>query len=53
MKLTPPKKVTFFISVALLVVGLVLTIAGQAAIGFWITFVGGALLALGNCMKGF
>jgi len=67
MRLSQPKNVVFFISVALIVVGLVVKfiMAGSNVapgiqtpgiltgheIGFWITFVGGGLLALGNLLK--
>ncbi len=53
MRLTPPKKITFYISVLLMIVGLVLNFTGQAAIGFWLVLAGGAILAAGNAIKGF
>jgi len=61
MKLSQPKNAVFFISVLLIVVGLVVKFVmatGDVALfssyelGFWITFVGGGLLALGNLLKG-
>jgi len=67
MKLSQPKNTVFFISVILIVAGLVVKfiMAGENVapgiqtpgiltsheIGFWITFVGGGLLVLGNLLK--
>jgi hypothetical protein len=56
MRLSAPKQVVFYISVILLIVGLVANFgnfnffAGDA---FWITFAGGVLLSLGCLLKGF
>jgi len=58
MKLSAPKKGVFWISVILLIVGLLArlipglpdVINGNA---FWITFAGGVLLTLGCLLKGF
>ena len=54
MRLTPPKKIVFYISVLAMLVGAVLYlfIDDMADAGYWITFAGGALLAAGNSMKG-
>ena len=55
MKLTPPKQLTFWISVALGVLGLlgkVGAIAPLAAYDFWFVFVGLALLVVSLLVKG-
>ncbi|MGD8813054.1 MAG: hypothetical protein PVI78_01105 [Anaerolineales bacterium] len=61
MRLTPPKKNTFWISLIIAVLGLVAYIAGLLGIEhawlphliFWLPAVGYILLALGNALKGF
>ncbi len=56
MKLTPPTKNVFWISVALVVLGLVGRYADVAFLSdyyFYLVLVGYGLLALGNTMKGF
>jgi hypothetical protein len=56
MRLTPPKKIVFWISLILAVVGLVasfVTIPFLSGIAFWLVLVGYVLLALGNAVKGF
>ena len=52
MKLTPPKKITFFIALILGVAGIVGQFAGFAVIGFWLAIVGLALLLISCCFKG-
>lgn len=55
MKLSAPKVVTFWISVLLVVLGLLAfqgTFAGLAAYALWLIVAGFILLALGNLMKG-
>jgi len=55
MKLTPPKNITFWISVVLGVLGLLGAlgiVAPLAAYAFWLTFIGLALLVLGLLLKG-
>lgn len=55
MKLTPPKQVTFWISVILAALGLLGSIgmlAPMAAYSFWLVFFGWALLALALLVKG-
>ena len=54
MKLSPPKNITFWVSVALAVLGLLgmLGVAALAPFAFWLLFVGFVLLALGNLVKG-
>lgn len=55
MKLTPPKQLTFWISIALGLLGLLgaLNIIGAlAGYAFWLAFVGLLLLALGLVIKG-
>jgi hypothetical protein len=55
MRLSAPTNIVFIISVILLVVGLLIhlgVITALAPYGFWITFAGGALLALGALLKG-
>lgn len=55
MKLSEPKVITFWISVALAVLGLLASqglFAGLAAYAFWLVVAGFILLALGNLIKG-
>jgi hypothetical protein len=54
MKLTPPKQITFWISLALMVLGLLgkLGVAFLAPFAFWLVFVGGALLVVALLVKG-
>ena len=55
MKLTPPKQLTFWISVVLGLLGLLGSlgvIAAFAPYAFWFAFVGLLLLALGLLVKG-
>ena len=54
MMLSPPKKIVFYISVLLAVVGLVaFFVPAIEAYSFWLVLVGYVLLALGNILKGF
>ena len=55
MKLTPPTKLAFWISVALVVLGLIgqLGLAFLAPFAFWLVFVGFVVLLLGLLLKGF
>jgi hypothetical protein len=56
MRLTPPKKWVFWVSVILGAVGLVgklVAIPFVSAYAFWIVLVGLILLILGNALKGF
>ena len=56
MQLTPPTKNVFYLSAALVVVGLiaqVVTIPFLSSVAFWIVLVGYVLLFLGVSMKGF
>jgi len=55
MKLTPPKVITFWISVILAALGLIGTVASLGFLttyAFWFVFVGFVLLALGLLVKG-
>jgi hypothetical protein len=55
MKLTPPKKITFWIAIVLGLLGLlgsVGVIAVLAPFAFWLVFIGLVLLALGLLVKG-
>jgi hypothetical protein len=55
MKLTPPKVITFWISVALGLLGLLgnLGVVGAlAGFAFWLTFLGLALLAVSLMVEG-
>lgn len=55
MKLTPPKMVTFWIAVALGVLGLLSQLGIFTAIpiaAFWLLFLGFVLLVLGLLVKG-
>ena len=56
MKLTPPTKNVFWISVVVTVVGLIAKfglIAFLTPFAFWLVLVAFVLLALGNALKGF
>lgn len=56
MRLTPPKKWVFWVSVILGLLGLIgklVAIQFVSAYAFWFVLVGLALLALGNALKGF
>jgi len=57
MKLSAPKKGVFWISVILIVLGLVgvlvHTIPVLSVYGYWFTFAGAVLLSLGCLLKGF
>jgi predicted membrane channel-forming protein YqfA (hemolysin III family) len=55
MKLTPPRNITFWISVVLVVLGLfgyLKVIAVFSPFAFWLVFVGFIVLMLGNLLKG-
>jgi hypothetical protein len=56
MNLTPPKKVTFWFSIILGVLGIVGTFAPTlpviGTLAFWFLLVGFVLLAFGNLLKG-
>jgi hypothetical protein len=54
MRLSAPKKIVFWISVALVVVGLLgFVIAFLEPFTLWLVLAGYVLLALGNLLKGF
>lgn len=56
MKLTPPTKTVFWVSVVLAVLGLIgryLTVPFLSDYYFYFVLVGYIVLALGNAMKGF
>ena len=55
MKLTPPKKITFWVSVALGVLGLIgyfVTIPVLTTLAFWLVLAGLVLLVLANALTG-
>jgi len=55
MKFTPPKKITWWISLALGAIGLVanlVTIPVLSGLAFWLVLVGLVLLLLGNVLAG-
>jgi hypothetical protein len=55
MKLTPPKVITFWISVVLAVIGflgVIITIPFISTYAFWFLFAGFVLLVLGLLVKG-
>jgi len=55
MKLTPPKQITFWISVILGLLGLIgsiVSIPVVSGLAFWFVFVGLALLVAGLLVKG-
>jgi len=55
MKLNPPKKITFWISVVLGLLGLIgtfVSIPVVSGLAFWFVFVGFALLVAGLLVKG-
>ena len=54
MKLSAPKVVTFWIAVALAVLGLLASqgvLSGLASYAFWLVVAGFVVLALGNLMR--
>ena len=56
MRLSPPKKVTFWIAVIIAVLGLLATLVpglGLSAVAFWLVVVAFILLAAGNLVQGF
>jgi hypothetical protein len=56
MKLTPPTKNVFWISVILAVLGILGKFAGVAVLApyaFWLVLIAYVLLFLGNAVKGF
>ena len=56
MKLTPPKKIVFIISLILVIISLVskfITIPFVTEYQYWIMLIGYVLLALGIVLKGF
>jgi len=54
MKLSAPKKLVWFISVVLAVLGVVLSLLGVfSPYNFWIVVVAWVLLFLGTVLKGF
>jgi len=55
MRLNAPKKITFWIAVALAAVGFIasfLPIPFLSTLSFWLVIAGFVLLALGNTVKG-
>jgi|DewCreStandDraft_4_1066084.scaffolds.fasta_scaffold00853_26 uncharacterized membrane protein len=55
MKLTPPKKLTFWITLVLAILGVIgtfVTIPFVSALAIWFVFVAYALLALSLIVKG-
>lgn len=54
MKLTPPKQMTFWISIVLAVLGLLgkFAVSALAPYSFWLVLVGFVLLVLGNMSVG-
>jgi heme/copper-type cytochrome/quinol oxidase subunit 1 len=56
MKLTPPTKLAFWISVVLVALGLIgtfVTLPFVSGLAFWFVFVGYVVLLLGLLVKGF
>ena len=55
MQLNPPKKIVFYVSAVIAVVGMVLSFLDipWAGAAIWIVFLGYVLLFLGNVLKGF
>ena len=54
MKLSPPRMITFWISVALVVLGLIGSLADLFGVySFWLVFAGYVVLLLGNLLSGF
>lgn len=52
MKLTPPKQIVFWISVVVAVLGLIVYFAVSPLVGFILTFLAFALLAVALLVKG-
>jgi hypothetical protein len=57
MRLNAPKKIVFYVAIALMVVGVAIFYADffdqHRHIGFWASTFGGMLLAAGTTLKGF
>ncbi len=57
VRLNAPKKIVFYIAVAMMVLGIVIFYADffdqHRHIGFWLSTFGGGLLIAGNTLKGF
>jgi hypothetical protein len=54
VRLNAPKKIVFYISMALIVIGVaVFYLVDPGHYGFWTSTIGGLLLAAGNYFKGF
>lgn len=63
MRLTPPKNITFFLSIALAIIGLIIAIVGffgllfpavtWVIVGLLIVFIAWLLLAVGVLIEGF
>jgi hypothetical protein len=56
MKLTPPKQITFWVSLVLGVLGILgtlVTIPVISGIAFWLLAIGFVILVLGLILKGF
>lgn len=56
MKLSPPKKTTFWAAVILALLGLIGAVANVPVLkdlAFWLVLVGFVILALGNLLDGF
>ena len=54
MRLNAPTKMVFYIAVALIVIGVaVFYLVDPMHYGFWISTIGGLLLAAGSYFKGF
>lgn len=53
MKLTPPTKLAFWLSVALAAIGLIGQFVSAIPFPFWFVFVGYVVLLLGLLVKGF
>lgn len=52
MKLQPPKQITFWVSIILVVIGVILYAAKMGPVGLVVVLVGFVILALGNLLKG-
>ncbi len=56
MRLSPPKKITFWIAVAFAVVGVIASLVPiplLSGFAFWLVVVGFVILLLGNLIDGF
>ena len=55
MKLSPPKQITFWIAVVVVILGIIaslVNISGLSGLAIWVVVVGFVILAVGNLVEG-